>query len=101
MEHRYVMEQALGRKLLPHESVHHKDRNGKNNALANLELWTGQHGSGARWEDMEAARLAAQYSEYKIRMLVRAAKKALALKSPQKNGARDASPTRLSFLKGK
>jgi len=86
MEHRYVMEQALGRKLLPHESVHHKDKNGMNNALANLELWVGQHGKGARWEDMDANRLADRYSEYKIRMYIRAAKKALALKSPHKNG---------------
>lgn len=37
-EHRYVMEQFLGRKLLPDEHVHHKDENKQNNDLGNLRL---------------------------------------------------------------
>lgn len=36
--HRWLMEQALGRKLSPGEDVHHKDGNPLNNDLANLEV---------------------------------------------------------------
>jgi len=36
--HREVMEQKLGRKLLPEEVVHHKDKNKRNNDPDNLEL---------------------------------------------------------------
>ena len=36
--HREVMEQAIGRKLLASEVVHHKDHNPENNALENLEI---------------------------------------------------------------
>jgi len=38
--HREVMEQKLGRKLLPGELVHHKDENKRNNDPDNLELTT-------------------------------------------------------------
>lgn len=38
LEHRYVMEQILGRRLLPSEQVHHKDHNTENNDPKNLEL---------------------------------------------------------------
>lgn len=38
LEHRYVMEQHLGRRLLPEEIVHHRDGNKANNALDNLLL---------------------------------------------------------------
>lgn len=38
MEHRYVMEQHIGRSLLRSEHVHHIDGNRSNNALENLEL---------------------------------------------------------------
>ena len=37
-EHRYVMEQYLGRKLSRDEVVHHKDGNKENNDIENLEL---------------------------------------------------------------
>jgi len=40
LEHRYVMEQHLGRKLKPTELVHHIDGNKKNNDISNLELTT-------------------------------------------------------------
>lgn len=38
LEHRYVMEQFLGRKLTSKEVVHHKDRNRQNNDIENLVL---------------------------------------------------------------
>jgi hypothetical protein len=38
-EHRLVMEQSLGRYLLPNEVVHHLDGNKQNNQLENLELF--------------------------------------------------------------
>lgn len=37
-EHRFMMEQKLGRKLDRNELVHHKDGDKTNNNLANLEL---------------------------------------------------------------
>jgi hypothetical protein len=39
-EHRYLMEQAIGRKLERHEQVHHIDGNKTNNDLSNLVLIT-------------------------------------------------------------
>jgi len=45
-EHRYFIEQQLKRKLLRKEHVHHKDGNGLNNKLNNLEvLDIKKHGS--------------------------------------------------------
>lgn len=38
LEHRYLTEQKLGRKLLPTEIVHHKDRDRSNNSPNNLEV---------------------------------------------------------------
>ena len=35
---KYLMEQALGRRLLPNEQVHHKDGNPLKNELDNLEI---------------------------------------------------------------
>lgn len=48
-EHRYVMQQMLGRPLLPAplETVHHKDGDKQNNHPDNLELRVGNHGIGA------------------------------------------------------
>lgn len=53
-EHRYVMEQHLGRKLLPNETVHHIDGVRHNNALSNLELFSSRHGPGQRVTDKVA-----------------------------------------------
>lgn len=43
-EHRYIMEEKLGRKLDVREIVHHIDGNGLNNDISNLQLmkW-GEH----------------------------------------------------------
>ena len=47
LEHRYKMAQKLGRCLTDNETVHHKDDNGLNNNLKNLQLRQGKHGKGA------------------------------------------------------
>jgi hypothetical protein len=51
MEHRIVMEQALGRELYPDENVHHLNGVRNDNRLENLELWTTSQPSGQRVED--------------------------------------------------
>jgi hypothetical protein len=52
MEHRYIMEQALGRKLREFENVHHKNGRRADNRLENLELWVKSQPSGQRIEDL-------------------------------------------------
>lgn len=53
-EHRVVMEQKLGRKLLPHENVHHINGNRLDNRPENLELWVTKQPKGQRPEDLVA-----------------------------------------------
>lgn len=50
-EHRAVMEQVLGRALLPTETVHHKNGNRADNRPENLEVWVSRHPKGARVQD--------------------------------------------------
>ena len=52
LEHVYVMEQALGRRLVPPENVHHKNGIGHDNDPGNLELWLKMQPSGQRVEDL-------------------------------------------------
>ncbi len=51
-EHRFIMEQMLGRPLAPGETVHHKNRKRADNQPHNLELWVGDQPSGARVRDL-------------------------------------------------
>lgn len=46
LEHRLVMAREIGRPLLDSETVHHIDGNGLNNDRSNLQLRSGQHGTG-------------------------------------------------------
>lgn len=54
LEHRLVMQEALGRPLLPTENVHHVNGVTSDNRLANLELWDKSQPSGQRVEDKVA-----------------------------------------------
>jgi len=51
LQHRFIMEEKLGRPLSDKETVHHRNGIRDDNRVENLELWSGRHPKGARVED--------------------------------------------------
>lgn len=66
LQHRFVMEQHLGRKLFPGESVHHVNGNRADNRPENLELWVTHQPKGQRPEDLVkyAREILARYPQF-------------------------------------
>jgi hypothetical protein len=66
-EHIIVMEQLLGRYMLPEESVHHRNGVKDDNRPENLELWTRPQPAGIRASDAVAwaHEILARYAGYR------------------------------------
>ena len=72
-EHRFVMENLLGRALYKGENVHHIDGNRSNNGRDNLELWIRGQPAGQRLKDLytpEFERLLHENATLKQRLAV-------------------------------
>lgn len=68
LEHVHVMEQQLGRRLVPPENVHHKNGIGHDNDPGNLELWLKMQPSGQRVSDLMEY-IATYHRDAMLRML--------------------------------
>ena len=64
LEHRFVMEQTLSRRLSQDEIVHHRNGNRADNRPENLELWVERSPAGQRVQDrvQDALETLARYS---------------------------------------
>ena len=51
LEHRWIMEDYIGRELLRHENVHHINGDKLDNRIENLELWSTSQPRGQRVKD--------------------------------------------------
>ena len=70
LEHRWVMEQMIGRPLEADEEVHHKNRIRNDNDPSNLELWCTPQPRGGRAEDLVAFYVG-RYPELAAQVLAR------------------------------
>lgn len=68
MEHVFVMSEHIGRPLLPHETIHHKNGQRADNRIENLELWSHAQPYGQRIEDKVrfALEILSEYSPHKL-----------------------------------